>query len=359
MDTFGDVRTQRNLALSFLCAIGSAVSAQDPANRPVPTAAVADFATRGLSTDEALALTDRFQAELARCGSYRLVERTRIGDVLKEQGFQQTGCTSTECAVQTGKLLGVGRMLAGAVSQVGRTWTVQVREVDVQTGEILRVATIDHAGAVDELLTSGMYELARKISPNCPAREVPPAAMVPPPAAPPPPEPVAASPLDSIHLFAEDTSLSGLSSSPFQVAFISPAAFPPARRVHGIAVDVFYGRLTALTGIQAGLVNRVDSTTVGIQAGLFQDAGTNRGIQAGLANRARELRGMQTGVVNTCGASRGVQAGLVSVADTVHGAQFGGVNLAGPCKGIQVGIWNVWKTEKGDTWYMPGLGCLF
>lgn len=355
------MQVPRNLALSFLCALGSVVGAQDPANKPVPTAAVADFATRGLAADEALALTDRFQAELSQCGGFRLVERARIGDVLKEQGFQQTGCTSTECAVQTGKLLGVGRMLAGAVSQVGRTWTVQVREIDVQTGEILRVATIDRAGAVDDLLTSGMYDLARKLSPGCPAPGIQSAPVAPPPPPPPPPspEPVAVLPLDSMHLFAEDTTRGGFTSTPFQVAFITPAAFPPARRVHGVAVDVFYGKLSSLSGIQAGLVNRVDSSSRGIQAGIFQDAGSNKGIQAGLANRTDDLRGMQAGAINSCGISHGMQAGLVSVADTVRGVQFGAVNISGPCKGIQMGLWNVWKTETGATRYMPGVGCIF
>ena len=40
-------------------------------------------------------------------------------DILKEQGFQQTGCTSDECVVEVGKIIGVQQMVGGSISKVG------------------------------------------------------------------------------------------------------------------------------------------------------------------------------------------------------------------------------------------------
>ena len=341
-----------------LFAILVAVLAAGPfaAGNP-PTAAVTDFAARGLSADEAQALSDRFQAELAHCGGYRLLERSRIGDVLREQGFQQAGCTSTECAVQTGRLLGVERMMTGTVSQVGRTWTVQAREVDVQSGEILRAATVDRTGPVDELLTQGMSELCRKLVPSCPG---------PSPAA---PEEAPAAPVaqvsgpgvavfDSMSLFPSRDDGARAGSTPFQIAFFGTVAIPSSRHVHGLAVDVFLGRISGLAGVQAGLVNVVDSVSVGVQAGLCQMAGENRGVQAGFAERARLNKGIQAGVLNSSVRSVGLQAGLLNVSDSVQGMQVGVFNSTQACTGIQFGLLNFWKTSGGSGRLLPFVGCL-
>ena len=68
------------------------------------TVAILDFEGRGISQLEAQTLTDRFRTALASAGALRLVERQMMEEVLQEQGFQQTGCTSDECAVEVGQL---------------------------------------------------------------------------------------------------------------------------------------------------------------------------------------------------------------------------------------------------------------
>ena len=305
---------------------------------------MAGFGPRGLSADEASALADRFQAELHRCGGRRLVERARIGDVLGEQGFQQTGCTSTECAVQTGRLLGVERMFVGTVSQVGRTWTVDLREVEVGSGVIVRETTLDRTGSVDDLLVSGMAELARRAVPGCADSSTTP---------PVPPKPDSAKPP------AEEAAPVVEPALPVQIAFVSPVSVPPSRRVAGLAVDVVYGRLDRLVGLQVGLANRVDSAATGLQAGLYQQSGENQGIQAGVVNSTVRLKGIQAGAVNSVGLSLGVQAGAVNVADTLRGGQVGILNFAGPCRGLQLGLLNTWIGSDGKSRRFPLLGCLF
>jgi TolB-like protein len=64
----------------------------------------------------------------------RLVKRGMMEEVLQEQGFQQTGCTSEECAVEVGQLLGVQNMIGGSIGRVGDTFTIDARMISVQSG---------------------------------------------------------------------------------------------------------------------------------------------------------------------------------------------------------------------------------
>ena len=117
------------------------------------TVAILDFEGRGISQLEAQTLTDRFRTALAGAGILRLVERQMMEEVLQEQGFQQTGCTSDECAVEVGQLLGVQNMIGGAIGKVGNTFTIDMRMFSVQTGENIRTKNVSYAGAVDGLIT--------------------------------------------------------------------------------------------------------------------------------------------------------------------------------------------------------------
>ena len=81
-------------------------------------------------------------------------------EVLKEQGFQQSGCTTDECMVEIGRLVGVEKIIGGSISKVGNTYSISIRIVSVETGSILHTTTYDYKGEIDELLTNGMREVA-------------------------------------------------------------------------------------------------------------------------------------------------------------------------------------------------------
>jgi len=125
-----------------------------------PTLAVLDFEGRNVSIGEALTLTDRFRNEIIKTNKYIVVERAAMDEVLKEQGFQQTGCTSNECAVEVGALLGVQQMIIGSIGKVGDIFTVSVRIIDIQTGKILNMTDYDIRGDISEMLIRGMREAA-------------------------------------------------------------------------------------------------------------------------------------------------------------------------------------------------------
>jgi len=102
----------------------------------------------GMSEREVLTLTERLRVSLYQTGVFQVMERGKMEEILHEQGFQQSGCTTTECAVEIGQLLAVRQMVAGSVGKVGATYSVSLRVFDVETGQTLATVTQDCAGCV-------------------------------------------------------------------------------------------------------------------------------------------------------------------------------------------------------------------
>jgi len=144
------LRQVLSVVLSFLLIIlpfRNPVLAQDK-----ESVAVLDLEGRGVSAIEAATLTDRMRSELVKTGSVTMVERGQMQQILSEQDFQLTGCTSDECAVEIGQLLGVTLMIAGSIGKIGNTYTVDVRTINIGTGQIQSTMTRDYRGEIDGLL---------------------------------------------------------------------------------------------------------------------------------------------------------------------------------------------------------------
>jgi len=128
------------------------------------TLAVLEFDSFGISAPEVAALTNRLRTNMTQLDVYRIIERGQMQQIMLEQDFQLTGCTSDECAVEVGQLLGAQLMLAGSIGKVGQTWSIDMRIIDVETGSLIRSASHDTRGEVDIVLTAGMAAAARKIA---------------------------------------------------------------------------------------------------------------------------------------------------------------------------------------------------
>jgi TolB-like protein len=149
--------------LNVRLALGLILSTTSIQAQALPIA-VLDFDGFGISESEAIALSNRLRNELFRLGTFQVVDRGMMQSILQEQDFQLTGCTSNECLVQVGKLIGAQQMVGGSVSKVGGTFTVSARLVDVENGTVLAVSDFDLRGELDDLLTTGMGQVALMLS---------------------------------------------------------------------------------------------------------------------------------------------------------------------------------------------------
>jgi hypothetical protein len=140
-------------------AVGGGLS---PEARGKVTIAVADLAEEGVSRNDAVVIADVLRGELVRTGAFTVVEKKNMDKVLSEQAFQQTGCTDQACAVKLGKLLNAQRMVVGSCGKLLDKYFVNIRVVNVETGE---ATYADSArGKVVEDIEKGLAEMSLRMS---------------------------------------------------------------------------------------------------------------------------------------------------------------------------------------------------
>jgi len=97
--------------------------------------AVLDLEQIGLTPQEAQILTQRLTTKLIAIDRYQVVERNNMDKILKEQKFQHSGCTDSECAVEIGQLLNSDFIVMGSVSKFGSMYSIDARLIDVGQGK--------------------------------------------------------------------------------------------------------------------------------------------------------------------------------------------------------------------------------
>jgi TolB-like protein len=127
--------------------------------------AVLDLEAVGGTREQSLALSTQLRTEILRTGNFTVVDRGRVDDIMKEQALQQSGCTSQECAVQVGRILGVRQIVSGSVIRIeDRLWQVTAMLIDVETAETLRAESLNHQGPYADLVINGMRRLAELLA---------------------------------------------------------------------------------------------------------------------------------------------------------------------------------------------------
>ena len=121
-------------------------------NQAKPTAAVLDFEGSGITNQEAQVLTQRLGSELVQTNVMIMVERNQMSEIMDEQGLQQSGCTTAECAAEIGALLGVQKMITGSFGKIGNTYTIEARMFSVESGTTEKSVSKTYKGEVDGLL---------------------------------------------------------------------------------------------------------------------------------------------------------------------------------------------------------------
>jgi len=172
----------QRILLFILVALCVGVLAQS--NR-LTNVAVLDFTgDQTVNTDQLKFLTNKFISELVSTDKYSVLNRERMGDILKEQGFQQSGaCNSSECHVQMGQLLGVDYLVSGNIVRFGNEYAFHIEYVNVSTGRIEKSFDLTQEGELEEVYKDLCKDAAQKLlevaSSNPPAVRTVPADAIP------------------------------------------------------------------------------------------------------------------------------------------------------------------------------------
>ncbi|MDO9577225.1 MAG: hypothetical protein Q7J16_05020, partial [Candidatus Cloacimonadales bacterium] len=68
--------------------------------------AVLELDPNGVSDSEARALSDRLRIEIFNAGVFEVMERDKMNRILDEMQFHLNDCTTDECAIEIGRLIG-------------------------------------------------------------------------------------------------------------------------------------------------------------------------------------------------------------------------------------------------------------
>jgi TolB-like protein len=136
--------------------------------------AVLDFDARGgLTKEEAASLSDIFQSRLVSTNEFTVVDRNRIKAILSEQGFQQSeACSQVECIADVGRILKVDRMFAGTIGKIGSLFNINIQVIDVTTAAVTTGASRQYSGAIEDLASEIIPEMAAEIANGLTGKDV-------------------------------------------------------------------------------------------------------------------------------------------------------------------------------------------
>jgi TolB-like protein len=152
--------------LALLVAAPGAAAQEPPDNRPgIAVLPFTNGGSYGPNKEDIAPLEVGVQqmllTELAQNPGLRIVERSRIREILEEQGLATNGQVDPRTAARVGKLVGARYVITGAFMDLYGNFRLDGRIVDVETGEIIKTQEVN---AKRQNLYNLMVELASKIT---------------------------------------------------------------------------------------------------------------------------------------------------------------------------------------------------
>lgn len=140
-------------------------STAKPVDKGRDVIAVNNFDGKGVEQSDADLITEQIRSQIISQRRVSVMERSMMDQILKEQGFSQSGsCDGAECQVQVGRILGVNNLVVGSIGRIGRIYMVNAKLVDVSTGEVLQSITETCEGSIEDVLRTTTYRVAEQIT---------------------------------------------------------------------------------------------------------------------------------------------------------------------------------------------------
>ena len=117
-----------------------------------------------ISKEQSEMLTNSFINAFQKRKRYKIMTRTQMKEILDEQTLQQSeNCSDSGCAVEVGKILGVGKIIVGQVGKFEETFVIILHLVNVETSEEINTCERRFKGKMDQFFDV-MPELANEIT---------------------------------------------------------------------------------------------------------------------------------------------------------------------------------------------------
>lgn len=149
-----------SIAFVFIITFGS-LAGPPPSDKT--TVALYKLEAYGIDSSSVNLISDCIRMEMVNTGTYTVLERQQMGEVLKEQAFDQSGACDQSCVVQVGQLLGVRQMIAGSLGKIGNSYILSLRLVDVATGKIEQTCKEEIPGMLENVYRYGVKNAVNRL----------------------------------------------------------------------------------------------------------------------------------------------------------------------------------------------------
>lgn len=129
----------------------------------LPPVVVLPFESSVLPASELNAVGDKVSTELVKTIRFTVIERNAITEILKEQGFQQTGCTSSECAIEVGQLLAANYAITGSINKISNKYLIVIRLINIESGSIDKIFD-GYSDNIPALLSKTIPSMIKELS---------------------------------------------------------------------------------------------------------------------------------------------------------------------------------------------------
>ena len=142
---------RRSLFL-LLCLALNSVWAEVVTPKRINVAVMPFTGDRSTDADHLDFITATFTVELIKLNYFNVLDRGKINFILEEQGFRQSGaCSSTDCKVQIGQLLGMDYVISGKLVRLGQARALNVEFTDLQSGRIVKTIFEQKKGRLEDI----------------------------------------------------------------------------------------------------------------------------------------------------------------------------------------------------------------
>ena len=120
----------------------------------------------GVSDFEAKSFTEKLRVEINKYrknGNFVTIEQQQIDKLFNEQGLQQTGCTSTECIVKAGEMLGANIVISGQVIEKRSCCKIEATITQVDKNKVLRKINDTCRNSIEDAFNGGIINLGENI----------------------------------------------------------------------------------------------------------------------------------------------------------------------------------------------------
>ena len=125
--------------------------------------AILDFESIGIGLDEVKVLTKRLTSEIISLDIYKVLDLSLLNRRLRKQNYEYSVCSTSSCAMDIGKLIGVKYVVVGSISKIGETYSVDSRMIDVESEESFLTANYTTQESIDDIITRGSKSISYQL----------------------------------------------------------------------------------------------------------------------------------------------------------------------------------------------------